>query len=229
MYISFFKRLIDFILATVGIVLLSPFLIYASWKIHKYDDGPIFYRGKRVGSGGNIFRIFKYRTMVIEADKTGPSSTSERDPRITDIGHFLRKYKLDEIPQLFNVWSGDMSFVGPRPNTKDMTDLYSESEKNILTFRPGITDFASIVFRNEGGIINLNAQENEDADETYLRVIAPDKHRLNLLYISKCSISTDIKLILGTAGAVLGIAPEWLLPEEERELSQKVNAPFKED
>jgi lipopolysaccharide/colanic/teichoic acid biosynthesis glycosyltransferase len=223
-YKLFGKRITDLMLSILGIIITLPILILVGFKIKEHDSGPIFYKGKRIKKGQASFNMFKFRTMVINADSVGPSSTSEKDPRITPIGHFIRKYKIDEIPQLFNIFLGDMSFVGPRPDTKEMTDLFNETEKKILTVRPGITDYASIVFRDEGGMISKNALENEDADETYLRIIAPDKHRLNLHYIRDCSIFTDLKLIIATAGAVVGIGPEWALPEDERVFSIKINS-----
>lgn len=223
MYKYFFKRIIDLVLSIIGIVLMSPLILFVAIRIKRFDNGPIYYLGKRIGKGYKPFYIRKFRTMVVDADKVGPSSTSEKDPRITPIGHFIRKYKIDEVPQLFNVFLGQMSFVGPRPDTEDMVNLYTDEEKEILSVRPGITDFASIVFRNEGGIIKAHQEDGEDADATYLRVIAPDKHRLNLQYINDCSLFTDFKLILATAGSVFRVEPEWVLPEEEKAFSKKIN------
>jgi lipopolysaccharide/colanic/teichoic acid biosynthesis glycosyltransferase len=138
------KRLFDFLCSLLGLVFLSPVLFWVSWKIKREDGGPVFYRGVRVGLKGRLFRIYKFRTMVVYAEKLGPSSTSAEDPRITRIGQTLRKYKLDELPQLINVLAGDMSFVGPRPEVQRFTDMYMDEEKTILTVRPGITDWASL-------------------------------------------------------------------------------------
>ena len=139
-----FKRLFDICLSAVMLVLLSPLLAVLAFLVKREDGGPIFYRGKRVGKGGKEFAMLKFRSMVVNADKIGGPSTSGDDPRLTKIGKFLRKYKLDELPQLFNVLKGDMSFVGPRPEVKHYTDMFSEEEKAILSVRPGITDWASI-------------------------------------------------------------------------------------
>lgn len=188
------KRIFDLILSAIGLLILSPFLIAVGLIIKFSDYGPVFFRGERVGLYGKLFRIFKFRTMVVDAEKLGGSSTSDDDPRITKIGKVLRKYKLDELPQLLNVLLGDMSFVGPRPQVKWAVDLYSEQEKAILSVRPGITDNASLFFSNEGEI--LKGSKNPDQD--YLEKIHPIKTQLALKYVQKHSLLEDVKIILKT-------------------------------
>src|SRR3989344_3968603 len=146
------KRLFDLLLSSVGLVLLSPVILVLAFLIKLHDRGPVFYRGERVGRGGTIFRIYKFRSMVVNAEKTGVSSTIKEDARITSVGRFLRKTKLDELPQLINVFLGDMSIVGPRPEVKRFTDIYTDKEKTLLDIRPGITDYASIWNSDEGEI-----------------------------------------------------------------------------
>ncbi len=188
------KRIFDFVCSAGGILVLSPFLLWVGWRIKKEDGGPVFYRGERVGLNRRLFRIFKFRTMVVDAEQIGASSTSDDDARITKIGKKLRKYKLDELPQLLNVLVGDMSFVGPRPQVKWAVDLYSEQEKAILSVRPGITDNASLFFSNEGEI--LKGSKNPDQD--YLEKIHPIKTQLALKYVQKHSLLEDVKIILKT-------------------------------
>jgi lipopolysaccharide/colanic/teichoic acid biosynthesis glycosyltransferase len=195
----FIKRFFDVVCALAGLVILGPLLLWIAWRIRREDGGPVFYRGVRVGLHGKPFRIFKFRTMVVDAEKLGASSTSDDDPRITGIGKLLRKYKLDELPQLINVLKGDMSFVGPRPEVKKFTDLYTEEEKAILTVRPGITDWASIWNSDEAAVL----AGAEDADEAYLKVIRPTKLRLQLKYVRERSFWTDLKIIFLTFQALL--------------------------
>lgn len=193
------KRLFDIVFSIAGMVILSPLLGWIVWCIHREDGGPVFYRGERVGLHGKPFRIFKFRTMVPDADRIGPSSTTEDDVRITKIGRFLRKYKLDEFPQLINVLLGDMSFVGPRPQVQWAVDLYTKEERRILDVRPGITDYASIIFCNEGEILNGST----DPDREYLEKIHPRKTQLALQYVADCSLLTDLGIISKTAKAIL--------------------------
>ena len=160
----------------------------------------MFYRGVRVGLHGKRFRIYKFRTMVVDAEKMGPSSTAEEDPRITCVGRWIRNHKLDELPQLLNVFVGDMSFVGPRPQVQWAVDLYTPEEKTILTVRPGITDYASLRFSNEAEIL----KGNEDPDKAYLENIHPEKTRLALEYVRNHSLLIDLKLILTTVRIILG-------------------------
>ncbi len=193
------KRFFDLSFALLGLVVLSPFLICCALKIKFEDKGAIFYRGERVGLNGKIFRIFKFRTMVVDAEKLGPSSTSEDDKRITSIGKFLRKYKLDELPQLINVLVGDMSLVGPRPEVQQFTDLYTDEEKIILTVRPGITDWASLWNSDEGAVLAGAA----DPDKAYMELIRPTKLKLQIKYVTERSFWVDLKIIMLTLKAIL--------------------------
>jgi lipopolysaccharide/colanic/teichoic acid biosynthesis glycosyltransferase len=192
------KRLFDIAAAAAGLLLLSPLFAFIALHIRREDGGPVFYRGDRVGRHGRLFQIYKFRTMFVNAEKAGVSSTSEDDPRITRIGKSLRKYKLDELPQLINVLSGEMSLVGPRPQVKWAVDRYSDDEREILTVRPGITDYASLHFSNEGEI--LKGSKNPDQD--YLEKIHPLKTRLALKYVRNHSMLMDIKIILKTITVV---------------------------
>jgi len=192
-------RIFNVFFAGVGLGLLSPLLIGIAFLIKIEDGGAVFYRGLRVGIYGGSFRIFKFRTMVTDAERMGASSTSDDDPRITRIGKLLRKYKLDELPQLINVLLGDMSLVGPRPEVRKFTDLYTEEEKAILTVRPGITDWASIWNPDEGAILAGSA----DPDQDYLEKIRPEKIRLQLKYVRERTFWTDIKIILLTLKTII--------------------------
>lgn len=195
------KRLFDIFLSGLGLIMLSPFfLIMAIW-IKLDSKGPVFYRGLRVGLHGKPFRIFKFRSMVEDAEKIGSSSTTCSDQRQTKSGTFLRKYKLDEFSQLINVFVGDMSLVGPRPEVQKFVDQYNEEEKIILTVRPGITDFASIKFHNEGEIIASSGIES--ADEAYSRLIRPEKLRLQIKYVKEHNLMVDFKLILQTIKKII--------------------------
>ena len=202
------KRSFDLILVIVTLLLLSPALLAIAIAIKLTSPGPVFYRGARVGLRGRIFRIFKFRTMVVNADKLGASSTAEDDPRITSVGKFLRRYKLDEFPQFFNVLLGEMSFVGPRPQVQWAVDLYTPEQRALLDVRPGVTDYASLVFRDEGAIL----RGSSDPDKDYLEKIAPGKIQLGLLYVRNRTLLEDIKIILATAGALVGRDPAWCLP-----------------
>lgn len=193
------KRIIDLIISLFGLVILSPFLLLTMLLVYLQDFYSPFYIAARVGKNGRIFNMVKLRSMVIGADKTGVDSTSGNDPRITAIGRFVRRYKLDEFTQLWNVLLGDMSLVGPRPNVKRETDLYTEVEKGLLKVRPGITDFSSIVFSDEGDIL----KDAVDPDIAYNQLIRPWKSRLGLIYVENRSLLLDIKLILLTIVAVL--------------------------
>lgn len=188
------KRIIDFTLALGGLTILSPMLIVVALFIKLDTAGPVLYQGNRVGLHGKPFKMMKFRTMVVGADKLGGSSTPNDDPRITRVGKFLRRYKLDELPQLLNVLRGEMSFVGPRPQVQWAVDLYTEEERRVLTVRPGLTDYASLKFADEGEI--LKGSTNPDKD--YMEKIYPEKMRLGLEYIEKQSLWTDLHIILQT-------------------------------
>jgi len=193
------KRLFDVSAVAIGIVLLSPLLFWLAWRIKSEDGGPVFYRGLRVGLHGKPFHIFKFRTMVVDAEKIGGSSTSDDDSRITKVGRFLRKYKLDELPQLINVLFGEMSLVGPRPEVKKFTDMYTDDEKVILSVRPGITDWASLWNPDEGALLKGSV----DPDKDYMENIRPEKIRLQLKYVRERSFWTDLKIIFLTVKTIL--------------------------
>ena len=192
------KRLIGLLAAFSGLIVTSPVLLVVIIKVWMQDYKSPFYIASRVGKDGKEFNMVKLRSMVINESGSGPDSTSANDNRITPIGHFIRKFKLDELSQLYNVMLGDMSLVGPRPNVKRETDMYTSLERNLLSVRPGITDFSSIVFSDEGEIL----QNQEDPDLAYNQLIRPWKSRLGLIYIERRSLLLDIQLILVT---LLGI------------------------
>lgn len=193
------KRLLDLTTAGLGLLVLSPVILVLALVIKLGSHGPVFYRGERVGLGGSAFLIFKFRTMVIDAEKSGGSSTPKDDPRVTSVGHFLRKWKFDEVPQLINVLWGDMSLVGPRPQVRWAVDLYTPEERRLLSVRPGMTDWASIRFRNEAEIL----KGSDDPDRKYLEEIAPEKIRLGLSYVDNHSILEDLRIILATLRSVI--------------------------
>ena len=188
------KRAFDFVASTIGLIMLGAFMSAIALAIKATSAGPVFYRGERIGMNGRPFDIYKFRTMVHEASKRGGTSTAGDDARITALGRFLRRWKLDELPQLINVWRGEMSIVGPRPQVRWAVELYDETQRHLLSVRPGITDWASIRFRNEGEILRGSL----DPDRDYLEKIAPEKIRLGLLYVEKQSIWTDLKIIQAT-------------------------------
>ena len=193
------KRPIDLICSGLGLIVLSPvFGVLALW-IKLDSRGPIFYRGVRVGRHGKAFRMFKFRSMVQNADKIGAASTPEDDPRVTRIGSFLRAYKLDELPQLLNVFKGEMSLVGPRPQVAWAVELYSPEQKRVLSVRPGITDYASLRFQDEGKIL----AGSSDPDKDYLEKIHPEKMRLSLEYVRKQSFWLDCEILARTLVAVV--------------------------
>ncbi len=188
------KRLFDFLSSLFGLIILSPVLLTIAAFIKFYDWGPIFYRGKRVGLHGKIFRIYKFRSMIVDAEKTGVLSTSKEDIRVTPIGKLIRKTKIDELPQLINVLKGEMSMVGPRPEVKRFTDLYTNEEKVLLNIKPGITDYASIWNVDEAEVL----KGSQDPDKDYFEKIRPEKIRLQLKYYKEKSLWTDIKIIFLT-------------------------------
>ncbi len=188
------KRLFDIIFSLFGLIIFSPILLILAIIIKMGDGGPVFYRGVRVGRNGKLFKIFKFRTMVVNAEKIGGSSTADDDPRITKIGKFMRKHKLDELSQLINVLKGDMSFVGPRPEVQHYVNMYTGEEKIILGVKPGITDWASLWNSDEGAIL----AGSHDPEKTYLEKIRPEKIRLQLKYVKKHSLGVDVKIILQT-------------------------------
>ena len=188
------KRAFDIVASGLGLLFLSPlFLILAVW-IKLDSKGPVFYRQIRVGRNNRDFQLFKLRSMRVGADKQGLITVGGRDPRITRSGYFIRKYKLDEFPQLINVFVGDMSLVGPRPEVRKYVDMYTPEQMKVLSVRPGITDLASIRYRNENELL----EQADDPDQYYEQVIMQDKLRINLEYVANHSFLNDIKLIFRT-------------------------------
>jgi lipopolysaccharide/colanic/teichoic acid biosynthesis glycosyltransferase len=196
---DFAKRATDLVVATIGLVLLCPFLLLLGLWIKLDSKGTVFYRGKRAGRFGNPFLVFKLRTMVANAERLGGAESPADDPRITRIGPLLRRYKFDELPQLINVIKGEMSLVGPRPEVLDEVRLYTPRERQLLSVRPGITDWASIKFRNEDEIL----RGSPDPHLAYHQVVRPDKIRLGLEYVEKRSLLVDFKILLQTLRAVI--------------------------
>jgi lipopolysaccharide/colanic/teichoic acid biosynthesis glycosyltransferase len=194
------KRLFDIILSLCGIIILSPFFLFLGFLIKKEDRGTVFYKGVRVGKNDRPFKMLKFRTMVVNADKIGGSSTADDDPRLTKIGKFLRKYKLDELPQLINVLKGDMSFVGPRPEVPFYVDMFTDEEKAILSVSPGITDWASLWNSDEGALLAGSV----DPEKDYMEKIRPEKIRLQLKYVRERSFWVDMEILFRTAMKVVG-------------------------
>ena len=193
------KRIFDFVLAGIGLIVASPFLLVVMYLIWRQDRHSPFYIAARVGRGERTFMMVKLRSMIKNADRSGVDSTSKDDQRITAVGKFVRQYKLDEIVQLWNVLKGDMSLVGPRPNVKRETDLYTREEKRLLSMRPGITDFASIVFSDEGEIL----AGKTDPDIAYNQLIRPGKSQLGIFYVDHAKLAVDIRLIWLTLVAIV--------------------------
>lgn len=192
------KRLIDILLSATGLLLASPVLLPVMFLVWWQDKHSPFYVAPRTGLNDRPFRMVKLRSMIINADKSGVDSTGSNDRRITPVGSFIRRYKLDELTQLWNVLKGDMSLVGPRPNVKRETDLYTPLERRLLEVRPGITDFSSIVFSDEGDIL----KDQPDPDIAYNQLIRPGKSLLGLFYIDHRGLLVDLKLIFLTAVAI---------------------------
>ncbi|MBR1747022.1 MAG: sugar transferase [Clostridia bacterium] len=195
----FFIRFFDILISFFGIVFLLLFFAVIAVAIKCDSKGEVFFRQVRVGRNGKTFRIFKFRTMVKDAEKKGLQLSTATDSRITKVGKFLRKTKCDELPQLFNVFLGQMSFVGPRPEVPKYVEMYSEEQKNVLLIRPGITDEASILFRNENDIL----EKSDDPERTYIEEVMPKKLALNLEYLQKMGVFYNLKLIFKTIVSVV--------------------------
>lgn len=195
------KRLFDIIASFFGLMFLLPFLTVIGILIVVDSKGGVFYRQVRVGKGNKDFRIYKFRTMRPDSDKAGLLTVGSKDNRITAIGIFLRKYKLDELPQLLNVLLGEMSFVGPRPEVRKYVDLYNEEQLKVISVRPGITDYASIEYSNENELL----AKSDNPEKTYIEEVMPAKLKLNLKYISEAGLITDIKTIFKTFARILGV------------------------
>ncbi len=185
------KRLFDIFVSFTGLLLLLPLFFIIGLVVRLGSPGSVFYRQQRVGKKGQLFRIFKFRTMQPNSDSKGLLTVGGRDPRITRSGYFLRKYKLDELPQLLNVLIGDMSFVGPRPEVKKYVDLYTPQELQVLNVRPGITDYASLEYFSENELLATS----DDPETTYIQEIMPAKLKLNARYIEEAGLLTDVKIM----------------------------------
>ena len=193
------KRVMDIAISGCALLVIWPVLALIALAIKIDDPGPVFYRQVRVGKNGKEFRIYKFRTMVVDADKKGLAITVGRDNRITRMGRLLRKTKLDELAQLINVFTGEMSFVGPRPEVPKYVNMYTPYQRQVLLVRPGITDYASIAYRNENDLL----EGADDPERMYIDVIMPDKIELNMKYLREISPIADLKLIFGTIAAVV--------------------------
>ena len=188
------KRLFDITASFFGIIILSPLLIFIGLWVGLSSKGGVFYKQIRVGRNNKDFKLYKFRSMRVNSDKQGLLTVGSKDSRITKAGYFIRKYKIDELPQLFNVLKGDMSFVGPRPEVRRYVDLYSKEQMKVLSVRPGITDPASIKYRNENDILSSAS----NPEEYYIQHIMPDKLKINIDYINTQTFIKDIKIIFQT-------------------------------
>lgn len=193
------KRIFDIVASGIGLILLSPLFIILTIWIKCDSIGPVFYKQVRVGRNNMDFQLFKFRSMRVGSDKKGLITVGGHDPRITRSGYYIRKYKLDEFPQLINVFKGDMSLVGPHPEVRKYVDMYTEEQMHVLDVRPGITDLASIRYRNENELL----ERVNDPDKYYVEVIMPDKLRINLEYVARHSFTFDIRLIFQTFRAIV--------------------------
>ena len=205
----FFKRAFDVFIALLTILILMPVFLIVSIVIKSESPGPIIYRGKRSAKNKGFFYIYKFRTMVVDAEKKGGYSTAIDDPRFTRIGRFFRKYKIDELPQFINIIIGDMSLVGPRPQVAFYTDQYIGEEKKILSVRPGITDLASIYFSDMDDVLGSG-----DVDEKYYKEIEPLKNKLRLKYVQEMCFSLDLKILIVTFLKIIGMKHSGFLDKE---------------
>lgn len=193
------KRVFDVLAGLFFLAITAPLLCLIALIVKADSKGPVFYRQERTGRYGKIFRIFKFRTMHPDSDRKGLLTVGGRDPRITRAGYLLRRYKLDELPQFINVLNGDMSIVGPRPEVKRYTDLYSETQRQVLEVRPGITDYASLQYFDENELLAKAA----DPEEVYVKEVMPAKLELNLKYIREAGLRTDLRIIFQTAARII--------------------------
>lgn len=196
------KRIFDIVISSLVLIIVSPLLIIIAFLIKLGSPGPVFYRGVRAGRNRQPFRIFKFRSLIENAENLGGPSTAGDDQRLTPIGHWIRKYKLDELPQLFNVLKGEMSLVGPRPEVMNYATLYQGPEEIIYSIKPGVTDYASLWNIDEGAILK-EAKTTEEIEQRYLSLIRPEKIRLQIKYIQEMSLLTDLKILARTAARIL--------------------------
>lgn len=192
------KRLLDIIIAVVGLMSLSPLMVAIAFAIRLDSPGPVFYRARRVGKGGKLFLMYKFRTMIANAEQVGPSITIRDDPRVTRVGRFLRKTKLDELPQLINVLKGEMSLVGPRPETPSMVEHYTPEQRRVLEVAPGVTGLAQLYYSNEEELLT-----SENWYDEYVMRILPHKLSLDLFYIDHRSLALDIAILGWTFAKLL--------------------------
>ncbi len=193
------KRLFDIVFSAAGLILLSPFLIIIALFVGLTSSGRVFYLQERVGRSEKNFKLFKFRTMRSDSDKAGLLTVGGKDPRITKVGYYLRKYKLDELPQLLNVFFGTMSLVGPRPEVRKYVELYTEEQKKVLQVKPGITDYASLEYFNENELL----AKSSDPEQTYIKEVLPAKLALNKKYISEAGVRTDLRIIFRTLTKII--------------------------
>ncbi len=187
------KRIFDLLASALGLIILSPIFALIALLIRLTSPGPVFYRARRVGQGGREFTLYKFRSMVADADRRGPGITAAGDPRVTSIGRVLRRTKLDELPQLWNVLRGDMSLVGPRPEDPRYVALYTPEQRRVLDVRPGITSLASIEYRNEEAVLH-----GPDWEQRYIHEVMPAKLAIDLRYVQRATLFTDLLIILRT-------------------------------
>ncbi len=193
------KRLMDIFFSLIGLIVLFPLFLVIGLIITLDSKGGVFYKQTRVGKDGKDFKLFKFRSMAVGSDKKGLLTVGGSDSRITKPGYFIRKYKIDELPQLINVFIGDMSLVGPRPEVRKYVDLYNEEQQKVLSVQPGITDYASIAYINENEVLG----KSDNPEKTYIEEVMPSKLKLNLKYIEEKSVITDIKIIFKTIAKII--------------------------
>lgn len=193
------KRLLDIIFSGLGLICLSPLFVFLALWVKLDSPGPVFYRQVRVGRNNRDFKLYKFRSMRVDSDKKGLITIGGHDPRVTQSGYYIRKYKLDEFPQLINVFLGDMSIVGPRPEVRKYVDMYTDEQMHVLDVRPGITDMASIYYRNENELL----EKANNPEKYYREVIMQDKLRINLEYVRNHSVIGDFRMILKTLFVVI--------------------------
>lgn len=193
------KRLFDFFSSLTALIFLLPFFFIVALLIAIEGGFPVFFTQTRIGKNKIPFQLLKFRTMVKDADKLGKITIGKRDPRVTNIGHFLRSYKLDELPQLLNILKGEMSVVGPRPEVQEYVDLYTEEQNKVFLAKPGLTDYASLKYINESEVL----AKSSDPNKTYIEEVMPAKLQLNLKYIEEQGLLTDLKIIFKTIGKIV--------------------------
>jgi lipopolysaccharide/colanic/teichoic acid biosynthesis glycosyltransferase len=193
------KRLVDIVLSLFGLLVLLPFFAVAAVAIVLDSKGGVFFLQTRVGKDNKDFKLFKFRTMGVNAESKGQLTIGGNDSRITRVGHFLRRYKLDELPQLLNVLLGDMSLVGPRPEVRRYVDLYAPEQQQVLSIKPGLTDYASIKYVDESELL----AKAENPEQFYIKTIMPDKLAINLKYIKSRSLAMDMGILFKTIGKIL--------------------------